>query len=45
MNGYVLARQMGGDAENYAITVTLQTLVSLVTIPAVLTVTAYATGG
>lgn len=45
MNGYVLARQMGGDAENYAITVTLQTLVSLVTIPAVLTVTVYATGG
>lgn len=45
MNGYVLARQMGGDAENYAITVTLQTLVSLFSIPAVLTLTAYVTGG
>lgn len=45
MNGYVLARQMGGDAENYAVTATLQTLISLFSIPAVLTLTAYVTGG
>jgi len=34
MNGYVLARTMGGDAELYAATATLQTALAFVTIPA-----------
>jgi malonate transporter len=34
MNGYVFARQMGGDAPLYAATVTVQTALSFVTIPA-----------
>ncbi len=38
MNGYVLARQMGGDAPLYAATVTLQTVLSFLTIPLVLVV-------
>lgn len=33
MNGYVLARKMGGDAELYAATATVQTALSFVTIP------------
>ena len=33
MNGYVFARQMGGDAPLYAATVTVQTALSFVTIP------------
>ena len=33
MNGYVLARKMGGDAELYATISTVQTVVSFVTIP------------
>jgi malonate transporter and related proteins len=37
MSAYVLARQMGGDAEIVAAAVTLQTLVSAVTIPIFLT--------
>lgn len=36
MNGYVLARQMGGDAGLYAATSTMQTALSFFTIPAVL---------
>ena len=36
MNGYLLARQMGGDAPLYAATVTVQTAVSFFSIPAVL---------
>jgi predicted permease len=36
MNGYLLARQLGGDAELYAAVTTLQTAVSLFTIPALL---------
>ena len=36
MNGYVLARQMGGDVSLYAATSSLQVLVSLFTIPAIL---------
>jgi len=36
MNGYVLARQMGGDARLYAATVSLQTAISVVSIPLVL---------
>ena len=33
MNGYVLARTMGGDAELYAATATVQTVLSFATIP------------
>lgn len=36
MNGYLLARQMGGDAPLYAAVATLQTAASFLTIPAVL---------
>ena len=38
MNGYVLARQMGGDAELYAAIATVQTALAFVTIPLVLAV-------
>jgi malonate transporter len=34
MNGYVLARTMGGDAELYAATATVQTALAFITIPA-----------
>lgn len=44
MNGYLLARQLGGDAELYAAVTTLQTIVSFFTIPAVLAVTAQFAG-
>lgn len=44
MNGYLLARQMGGDAELYAAVTTLQTVVSFLTIPAVLAVSAQFAG-
>ena len=36
MNGYLLAKKMGGDAELYAATSTLQTVVSFASIPLVL---------
>ena len=36
MNGYVLARKMGGDAPLYATISTVQTVVSFVTIPLLL---------
>ncbi len=36
MNGYVLARTMGGDAELYAATATVQTVLSFVTIPLII---------
>lgn len=39
MNGYLLARQLGGDAELYAAITTLQTALSFFTIPAVLYIT------
>lgn len=45
MNGYILARQMGGDAENYAITVTLQTVIAFFSIPAALAISGQLTGG
>lgn len=45
MNGYVLAREMGGDAETYAVTVTLQTALAFLTIPAALAITAQLAGG
>ncbi|APG84183.1 transporter [Sinorhizobium americanum CCGM7] len=45
MNGYILAKQMGGDAELYAAVATIQTAVSFFTIPLVLFVTGYAAAG
>ncbi|MDO6460306.1 AEC family transporter [Granulosicoccaceae sp. 1_MG-2023] len=36
MNGYVLARQMGGDVALYAATASLQVVVSLLTLPLIL---------
>lgn len=36
MNGYLLARQLGGDGELYAAVTTLQTIVSFFSIPALL---------
>ncbi len=33
MNGYVLAKKMGGDAELYASTLTVQTVLSFLTVP------------
>lgn len=44
MNGYVLAREMGGDAEAYAATATLQTALSFVTIPTVLAIAGHLAG-
>ena len=40
MNGYVLAREMGGDADLYASTASLQVVISLFTIPLILWLTA-----
>ncbi len=40
MNGYLLARQLGGDAQLYATVTTLQTGLSFFTIPLVLTLVA-----
>lgn len=45
MNGYLLARQMGGDAPLYAAVATLQTAASFLTIPAALWAAAQLTGG
>lgn len=45
MNGYLLARQLGGDAELYAAVTTLQTVLSFLTIPAVLLVAGQLGGG
>lgn len=45
MNGYVLARQMGGDAELYAAITTIQTVAAFFTIPLVLAVTRQFAGG
>jgi malonate transporter len=45
MNGYLLARQLGGDAELYAAVATLQTILSFLTIPLVLTTAAQLGGG
>ncbi|MDP6108944.1 MAG: AEC family transporter [Rhodospirillales bacterium] len=36
MNGFILARQMGGDAELFAATVTVQTALSFLSIPLIL---------
>ncbi|MBO6716645.1 MAG: AEC family transporter [Rhizobiaceae bacterium] len=45
MNGYVLARQLGGDAEFYAAETTLQTAVAFITMPIVLAVAAQLASG
>lgn len=45
MNGFLLARQLGGDAELYATVTTMQTAVSFLSIPAVLSVVAYIGSG
>jgi malonate transporter and related proteins len=45
MNGYLLARQLGSDAELYAAITTIQTALSFFTIPAVLAVTAQFVSG
>ncbi|MGL3608957.1 AEC family transporter [Rhizobium sp. G187] len=45
MNGYLLAKQMGGDADLYAAAATVQTVAAFFTIPAVLTLVTYAPGG
>ena len=44
MNGYILAKQMGGDAPFYAAVATVQTVASFFTIPLVLMLTAYVAG-
>lgn len=44
MNGYLLARQLGGDAELYASVATLQTVVSFFSIPAMLALAQFAGG-
>lgn len=44
MNGFLLARQMGGDAELYAAVTTMQTIISFFSIPAVLAITAMLAG-
>jgi predicted permease len=44
MNGYLLAKQMGGDAPLYAAVTTLQTAASFFTIPLMLFLTSYVAG-
>lgn len=45
MNGYVLARQMGGDAPLYSAVATVQTALSFLTMPLVLTLAAQLISG
>ena len=45
MNGYVLAKQMGGDAPLYAAIATIQTVASFVTIPVALFFAGYVAAG
>ncbi|OLP55447.1 transporter [Rhizobium rhizosphaerae] len=45
MNGYLLAKQMGGDAPFYAVAATLQMVASFLTIPLVLSAAAYFAAG
>ena len=45
MNGYLLARQMGGDAPLYAAVTTVQTVASFLTIPAVMWAAGMVAGG
>lgn len=44
-NGYLLARQLGGDADLYAVVATLQTALSILTLPAALTIAAQLSSG
>lgn len=45
MNGYILAKQMGGDAPLYAATATVQTVAAVLTIPLVLYVASQLAAG
>lgn len=45
MNGYILARQLGGDAEFYAAEATLQTAFAFITMPVVLSLAAQLASG
>lgn len=45
MNGYTLARQLGGDAEFYAAVATIQTALAAITMPAVLGLAAQLSAG
>jgi malonate transporter and related proteins len=45
MNGYVLAKQLGGDTEFYAAAATLQTACAFLTIPAILLLASYVAAG
>jgi len=45
MNGYVLAKQMGGDADLYAAAATVQTVAAFFTIPVVLYLVGQVAGG
>jgi predicted permease len=45
LNGYMLARQLGGDAGFYAAVTTLQTVLAVLTMPAALALAAYAASG
>lgn len=45
MNGYLLAKQMGGDAALYAAITTMQTAVSFFSIPVILWLVGYMTAG
>ncbi len=45
MNGYMLARQLGGDAEFYAAVATLQTILAVLTMPVALSLAAQFASG
>lgn len=45
MNGYMLSRQLGGDAQLYATVATLQTVLAFFTIPIVLAMVAQLSSG
>ncbi len=45
MNGYMLARQLGGDAEFYAAVTTLQTVLAVLTMPVALAIAAQLSSG
>ena len=45
MNGYMLARQLGGDAEFYAAAATLQTALAVLSMPVVLALAAQLSSG
>lgn len=45
MNGYMLARQLGGDAEFYAAVTTLQTVLAVLTMPAALAIATQLSSG